>query len=102
MKWAIARIPRVVSKTIRNRVRALTELLGWSTINPTQDTALILSAIAEICQKLMDGTRREIAAEIRIRARLLRNSDDRDDLVSACELEDLATDLLVGLDDDDD
>lgn len=99
LKWMVARVPRPVKRSVKLKLRYLTELLGWSTIDPLQDTTLILTSVADIAQRMVNGTRQEIIEEIRERAQLLRRSEDHDDLVAAGELDDLAADLEGPLDD---
>jgi hypothetical protein len=89
----VARVPKPVGRSVRHKLRYLTELLGWSTLDPIGDTTLVLTAVADICHRVTMGTREEIVLEIRQRAELLRQSPDRDDLVAAGELDDLAEDL---------
>lgn len=100
-KWKVARVPAPVKVAMRRKLRLLTELLGWSTIDPVEDTHLVLSKMADIAQSMVDGSRMEIIENIRDRAAALRRSDDLDDLVAAGELDDLAADLEAPMTEDD-
>lgn len=102
LKWMVARVPKPVKRSVKLKLRYLTELLGWSTIDPIQDTTLILTSVADIAHRMVAGARQEIIAEIRERADVLRRSDDHDDLVAAAELDDLAADLEGPLDEESD
>lgn len=89
----VAPCDRYLRRRIRNSLRRLAENLAWCTLDPAEDTPVVLGHAAGVTNLILEAQGAAIIAKARSRAERLQESGSRDDLVAAAELNDFAADL---------
>lgn len=91
-KMEVARVPSVVARPVKRRLRRIADMLEGEEIDPFV-LQQVFSVLAGIVHHVGRGSRLELADEIEARAETLRKSEDGDDAIAAGELCDLADEI---------
>lgn len=94
----VARVPRYRSRRTKRLLREFVSELVWTVHDPTNNVPNLVSRVADLCHAMYLGARADLAEDLQERAQQLRKSGERDDLVAAAELEDVAAEILELID----
>lgn len=92
-KFVVARLPKVVERSLATRLVHLTDFLAWALIDARDDFPKLMAQFSAFVSKVQYGQSLQMIQRIRDRANALRKSDESPDLWAAAELEDFATEL---------